>query len=202
MMSQLPSLPMNLTRLACRSVASVLGSYGLTVQEPFQASPAAATIAALAKEAGLEPPSVGASIAFSGPKIRGELLLAGTFDLVAGIRPEVTWSSPAARSAASHLVVRDWAAELANQVLGHLKNRLSGMDVAFVIATPTPLSGPALSAQLPKSAGVRPVLFRAEGGGIWFWLDVVCDPDIDLRVAASERTKEGELILFPAGKGS
>jgi hypothetical protein len=93
-------------------------------------------------------------------------------------------------------MVRDWAAELANQILGRIKNRLRTFNVAVDVSTPTAFSGRALAFARPKSPTIRPFLFDAPAGQVWLWLDTVSDPTLVLTPGGDAGAKEGDIILF------
>jgi CheY-specific phosphatase CheX len=181
--------------MTIRAVSAVFASYGLRLTDAQRAAPGAQGIMAFIKQAGFEPPTVGATINFFGPQIHGELLLASTFDLIARTRPAVGQGALVPESGASQMAVRDWMGELANQVLGQFKNQLRGHSLSFETRTPVPLSGQALAMAVPKSAATRPVLFRAGGGALSFWFDVFCNAELDLNIAVGEESKE-DLVLF------
>src|SRR5882724_10545554 len=111
-----------LARMMSRAVTSVFAGYRMPLHEVPKPRDAAKSLTAWAKDAGLEPPTVGARIAFFGAKIHGDFMLASTFDAIAKTRPTLAGAA-LTKSAASQILVRDWTGELANQILGHLKNQ-------------------------------------------------------------------------------
>jgi hypothetical protein len=183
--------------MASRAVTSVFAAYGVPLQEVPKTAAAGQSIVALARQAALEAPTVGATIAFFGPKLQGELMLASTFDVIARTRPPTARGVLSPQSAASHIMVRDWIGELANQILGRFKTQLRRSALSFETRTPVPLSGHAVTLMRPKGADTRGVLFRAGGGGgVSFWFDVFCEAEVDLSAALTEGARDGELILL------
>jgi len=179
-----------------RAVASVFGAYGLPLQEVPRTGPPVASLVALAKEAGLDPPAVGATISFQGPKLRGELLVASTLEMTMKTRPTAQRKSVAPGSAAGQIMIRDWIGELANQILGHFKMQSTRTGLSFETGAPMPLSGHAMALATPKGTNTSMAGFRASGGSVFCWFDINCAPGIDVRPAAALSNKEGELILL------
>jgi hypothetical protein len=184
-----------LARMMTRAVTSVFTAYRMPLHElPRTKSPQ--TMTALAVQAGLEAPTVGARVAFFGAKLHGEFMIASTFDVIAQTRPSLG-NSTLTQSAASQILIRDWTGELANQILGHFKNQSRRIALTFEARTPIPLSGPAVTMLTPKAPGAQMILLRAGRGGLAFCFDAFCHSDLDLRMAAaSEEANDGSLILL------
>jgi chemotaxis protein CheX len=75
-----------------------------------------------------------ASVGLGGAELRGALIL------VAG-NAFFRATYPLELGPASDADLADWARELANQLLGRIKNRFAGLGINFNISTPTVLSG-------------------------------------------------------------
>jgi chemotaxis protein CheX len=139
-------------------------------------------------------------IGFMSENIRGNLVLASTFKTMAAARPtELKGHSPSSTSATDWILVRDWASELVNQLLGRLKNRLFVFGVDLRISTPTALSGRALSVASTKKSVLPPFIYQGSGHEIWVWLDADMSPAFELgerKKGLPEAAKEGEIILF------
>jgi hypothetical protein len=95
-------------------------------------------------------------IGFTGTRCRGVLLLAVT-------------EAPLLQSNPTSAPARHWIAELANQLLGRVKNRLLRHDVDICASTPIVLRGQHL-APLPRR-NFLPVLFSSGTGYVGTWLD-------------------------------
>jgi hypothetical protein len=122
-----------------------------------------------------------ATVGLTGSHIRGSLLLATTHEPLelAGDEPRI---------------LRDWIAELANQMVGRIKNRLIGMGTTIFYSTPVMLRGEHLAPLIHQPPSL---LFRANGGVVSVWFDVDVDPALVL--AESRDTvaaREGEALLF------
>jgi hypothetical protein len=184
-----------LARMMTRAVTNVFSAYRLPLHElPKARGPQ--TMTALAAQAGLEPPTVGARVAFFGTKIHGEFMLGSTFDVIAKTRPTLKGTA-VTQSAADQIMIRDWTGELANQILGHFKNQSRRLALSFEARTPIPLSGPAVAMMTPKAPGAQMILLRAGRGGLAFCFDAFCHSDLDLRMAgATDDINDGSLILL------
>jgi hypothetical protein len=121
-------------------------------------------------------------IGFTGNDLRGSLLLACS-------REPLSLGGDDVRA------IRDWLAELANQMLGRIKNRLLTLGTVIYCSTPIILRGEHLA---PLDDQPKPQLFRAAGGIVSVWFDV--DQLTDLVLAetpdASATAREGEALLF------
>ena len=123
-----------------------------------------------------------ATLGFTGNDMRGSLLLASSHE-------------PLFLAGDDSALTRDWLAELANQVLGRIKNRLLAMGTTIYYATPISLRGQHLArldAQPPS------LLFDANGGIVSVWFDVDVNPGLVLSATADAciTVAEGEALLF------
>jgi hypothetical protein len=123
-------------------------------------------------------------IGFAGSDMRGTLLLAMTRGLLEDL-------SPSADS------MRDWIAELANQLLGRFKNQLLRFGTEIYAATPSVLRGELLTPVLPLGAlaGHR---FESARGTACVWLDMVIRDGFSLPapVAGDVAPAEGDSLFF------
>lgn len=94
---------------------------------------------------------------------------------------------------------RDWIQELANQLLGRMKNRLLGYGVDLQMTTPMSMRGLHLVLE-PNASESAPLLFHtAEGGAVCVLLDAELVPGLELEQqdgAGDAVPDEGELLLF------
>lgn len=172
-------------RIVSHSTIDLMESRGLAVGRAAAAAggPPRITIAGLA--------------GFTGESIRGTLMIASTFDLFARTRPEETGRHELSPEVPSdwHLL-RDWAAELANQLLGRITNQLFAYGLSLRVSTPTALSGADLAVATPSSKRTRPVVFAAGDDEIWVWWDALSHAELSLALTGDAAAKEGEVILF------
>src|SRR6266545_2035589 len=97
-------------------------------------------------------------IGFAGSDMRGTLLLAMTRGLLEDLSP----------SAAS---MRDWIAELSNQLLGRFKNQLLRFGTEIYAATPSVLRGELIT-PLPRACALAGHCFESAQGSACVWLDL------------------------------
>lgn len=123
-------------------------------------------------------------IGCTGTQIRGSLLLATTREPLGRTAP-VTDSSQ-----------REWLAELTNQLMGRVKNKLSTRGQELHMSTPIVLRGQHL-APIP-SAQIIPLVFTCDGGVICVWFDAELAPGLDLsqEVESVGLIPEGGSLLF------
>jgi chemotaxis protein CheX len=184
-----------LARLAPEAVSEVFASYAITLSRVPLAESRMTMIPPLSGSSGEA--TVAGFIGFSAPAVRGAVLLASTFNVIARARPPEARKRVLSPSSSSDwILVRDWAGELVNQVLGRVKNRMRAVGLTFDVSAPAALSGQALSFAKPKSEHTRPMLFDAHPDRVWFWLDAQWSSEVEPNVPPGRQRKEGEVILF------
>lgn len=139
--------------------------------------------------------ALAALIGFAGPRARGNLLICAPLALLERSHPlapqppdEPAWD------------LADWMGELANQLLGRVKNRLVSYGLFVSMSTPTCLRGRRLHSR-PSSRGLsEQLLFQTElGAKLYVHFNAVLDrtfvfPERPLEHVRCRR--EGELELF------
>jgi hypothetical protein len=123
---------------------------------------------------------------FGGKSMRGALVLATTREPLERTNPDCCGSQ------------RDWVCELANQLMGRVKNRLLARGVEILLATPAGLSGENLS---PAPGKLRaPQVFAAANGFVCVWIDCELMDGFELRTSslpqAESAIPEGKAVLF------
>ncbi len=124
-------------------------------------------------------------IGFTSKHMRGALVLASTNEPLEQTSPD---------ESTSH---RDWICELANQLLGRVKNQLLSRKVEVYASTPIALRGEHLSPVLQQRLVAE--LFTANGGVVCVWMDCEFDADFVLPDSAVEDAApvpEGDMLLF------
>ena len=145
------------------------------------------------------PELTAAVLAFSGPTMRGTLVLAATFDFLASCRPrEARSRTLSSASAGDWLYVRDWSKELVNQLLGRIKRQIVARGLTFEIGALTAQTGDAAGG-LVRRQSVEPTRFVSGAAPVTVWFDV----EISAGAAATLATKradglpkEGDIVLF------
>jgi len=97
--------------------------------------------------------------------------------------------------AGGEATMRDWLAELTNQLLGRVKNRLLALGTVIHCSTPVVLGGERIAPIQSQPLGH---LFTADGGVVSVWLDTLIRPDFQLSPSddVSALGREGDTLLF------
>ena len=144
---------------------------------------------------------VGGLIGFEGPQIRGSLMLICTFQVAARTRPTRLGSASQLSSGVSRdwILVRDWTGELANQLVGRVKNRLLVFGIKFQIATPVALSGRGLALAVQKPANARTIAFGRGEDSVRIVIELAAEPPLSSTMptpGVEEAAREGDVIEF------
>jgi hypothetical protein len=123
---------------------------------------------------------------FGGKQMRGALVLAST-------REPLEITNPGGLTSQ-----RDWICELANQLMGRVKNRLVALDVEIWLSTPAGLTGENLC---PMPGKLRaPQVFAANTGFVCVWIDCELSDGFELPASPSSVVEpamsEGEALIF------
>jgi hypothetical protein len=124
-------------------------------------------------------------IGFSGDEMRGSMLLATSKEPLGRTSPSTDAS------------LREWIAELTNQLLGRIKNRLFSHGVQLHMSTPVVLRGMHISPVF-RGTELVPFYFTCDGGIVCVWFDAEIKPDLDLTQTAgtSDVAVEGTGLFF------
>ncbi|HTV24844.1 MAG TPA: chemotaxis protein CheX [Polyangiaceae bacterium] len=156
---------------------ALFGGYGAPLE--LDASPAHET---------LERASFVAVIGFSSSTFNGSLLMALPNDVVARTLP----------AAGGDLM--DWCGELANQLLGRLKNQLVEYRVSINMTLPVVISGGRFALPAKTRPVTRYFTFASAFGNLLVRLEAELSPDVELvrqvRIEGGRALEEGELLLF------
>lgn len=126
--------------------------------------------------------SLSGIIGFTGQTITGMCLVDAT-------------EAPLAASNPTGGSLRDWVAELSNQLAGRLKHKLLAMGVEVYITTPIVLRATRIE-PLPRTS-MMPRIFHTDNGLVKLWVEVETSPDFQMVPgAAEEAVAEGETLLF------
>jgi CheY-specific phosphatase CheX len=123
-------------------------------------------------------------IGFAGRGVSGTLVLGAT-------------EEPLERSKPGDASERDWIAELANQLLGRIKNKLMRVGIDFYAMPPAVVSGKHL-APVTSQPDFRPWVFATPGGSVCLWIEVNAAAEVHPNIAlmAEDIPCEGDLLLF------
>jgi CheY-specific phosphatase CheX len=154
------------------------------------------TLGALRADFGVTPEDhdVASSVGFTGPEIRGAILMTTRQDLV-----ELAWPEELRHQAPSERDVCDWAGELVNQLVGRVKNALVPFGLALEQSTPTVVTGWHIHRTPAMTAIARRYLFDAGRGTVVFYFDAAVADDFVLARSSDENLQsavEGDVRLF------
>ncbi len=142
-------------------------------------------------------PTMAGRMLFDLPRPGGAIVIASTLGFFAKTRPN---AKSGASLTSDSALERDWAQELANQLLGRLANRLMalGVNVEFATVTPPPEQ---TNVNVPATGEYAPLIFRIGEDTVWIWLDGDAIHAGWLDVAAPPEgavapANEGDIIFF------
>jgi CheY-specific phosphatase CheX len=122
-------------------------------------------------------------LGFTGPAVRGSLVIALTTGLAEQTNPMGASGNP-----------RDWVGELANQLLGRIKLALLDHGLDIYLNLPAVLKGEHL-APIPRRE-VQPMAFQATEGMVGVWIEIEEREGASAERASGDRAKLGEAIFF------
>ncbi len=154
------------------------------------------TLGTLRMDFGLTPEDhdVASSVGFTGPEIRGALLMTTRKDIV-----ELAWPSELRHQSPTERDVCDWAGELVNQLVGRVKNGLVPFGLVLEQSTPTVVTGWHIHRTPAMTAIARRYLFDAGRGSMVLYFDGAVPEDFALVRSADESllsAVEGDVQLF------
>jgi CheY-specific phosphatase CheX len=140
--------------------------------------------------------SVVSLIGYSGDAAKGTLLVVARAE---GLKQSHPMTAMGADVSASDL--NDWSGEIANQILGRIKNALLPYGVTIALAIPSTVTGSHLDVSRPPGSAWLPVAVRSDTGLVFgFALSIAFAPGFDLKTfdqaKGNEAKKEGDGILF------
>lgn len=137
-------------------------------------------------------PEMGSIVGFRGRGLRGGLAFVASPDFVARLLPVPK------RAARAELQLRDWSSEIANQIVGRLKNKLSAHAIDFEIGTPVCFRGSSIRLSfLPEADGLT-LDFRVGDDPVRVYLDCAVAPieNADGPAPPPRIVTEGDVVLF------
>jgi CheY-specific phosphatase CheX len=162
-----PETQQLLNTIAADACRDLFASYGVVLSKQAQNDASA-------------PVHLSGIVGFSGPGISGTCVLAASEDPIARTNP-VQGS------------LREWIAELSNQLVGRIKNQLLVRGADVYVTTPVVLRGEHL-APVPRMA-VPPLSFETERGNVFVWVEFETAPELILGPPI-ETMSEGDTMLF------
>ena len=164
--------------LLTRSAFELFETYGCTIERGSR-SPEAKVHLDL---------TLGAAIGFTGEYVRGILAIAVDDELAKRLNPVL----PDPDSCGGD----DWIGELANQLLGRLKNKLLRFNIEVAITTPIIVHGSHLKIGTVHRKATR-LAFSSGASQADVWLDAEVDPALAISEEdAPDVQAEGAMVLF------
>ena len=133
-------------------------------------------------------------IGFGGDLLRGTLIILAPLNVV-----RASYPSELKDCAESAIQVFDWAGELANQVLGRIKNRLDSRGVEVFVSMPKVMLASHFSVPTSSRGAVCGLRFLAPGQErVGIWLDALARSSTQPIIGPiqSLSSGEGEMLLF------
>lgn len=125
----------------------------------------------------------GAVLGFTGESMRGTLVLAMAAETIHRSSPPPSGS------------LREWIAELSNQLLGRIKNQLLAYGVEIHVTVPVVIRGRLLSSE--SGPELVPYRFIADGADVLVWFDPEIVAGLELvKVPDGEAHPEGATFFF------
>ncbi len=135
-----------------------------------------------------------ATIGFTGEAIFGALAITASPDFVASTLPEqIRHVTPDTEAMA------DWAGELANQLLGRIKNKLLPLSIDIAVSTPVVFIGQKIRHLTSAPKLHRDFSFSYKTATCTVVFEANCAPDLEIgdpSTVEAQSMPEGELELF------
>lgn len=132
-----------------------------------------------------------AVIGFTSDELRGSLAISAKVEFFAATN--VISEAPTDEQ------VRDWAGELANQLMGRLKNRLLGYDLVLAMGTPMVITGLSMELGQRRAGIVNRLAWNSPKGACEAWFEASCEAGLVLTPSATAdmvTQAEGDLLFF------
>ena len=131
-------------------------------------------------------------VGFRGKDLRGGLAFVVTSDLIAELLPVSRTPEQSERQ------LRDWSAEMSNQLLGRLKNKLAAKALDFRIGSPACFTGRSIQLVFVPARESFTLTFRAATGTARIHLDCWLEAGVafDLGIEDLRILSEGDVLFF------
>ena len=134
---------------------------------------------------------LGSVVGFTGTNMRGGLAFVAPAALVAQLLPV-----PRAEGRAE-LQLRDWSAEIANQLIGRFKNKLSARAFDFDVGTAVCFKGSTMSITFPPQTSEASICLTISWAGVSVYLDCAFVEGAVLPDGPTlQIIPEGDVLLF------
>lgn len=133
-------------------------------------------------------------LGFSGDLMKGSLVISCKKVLLEKSHPNLAMDMPVGEPE-----VLDWVGELANQLLGRLKNKIATTGVKFSMSTPTTMCGKSMQVTIPKDGYALQQLYQGPHGDFVVHVLTVVDASVNFDATSNNKSQvaaEGGAILF------
>ncbi len=164
--------------IADECTAGLFDAYGLTVSRQATGAPS-------------DNDGLVAVVGFTGDEFRGSLAVSADFATIRA--SNVISASPTPQQD------RDWAGELANQLLGRIKNRLVALGAGVSMGIPMVFSGRQIRRRDPQHDPGLEMFFGTEHGRVVVWIEGIFADDfafLDTPAEEDVSEEEGAFLLF------
>jgi CheY-specific phosphatase CheX len=153
-------------------------------------------ISHLSAEAASSEPTFASVISFKNELISGSLISVCNSRFLDKSHPNHEMGMPVGQEE-----ILDWSGEVANQLLGRVKNLLANFKVKFDMGTPTTVTGQTMAIAEPKDGFLLKLQFEGSLGPLVVYFQAIPDPrlvfETGQRSDVNESTiEEGESIFF------
>ena len=133
-------------------------------------------------------------IGYSGDQVKGSMVISCERELLDKSHPNHAMGMPVGDPE-----IIDWIGEIANQMLGRIKNKLSSAGVKFAMGTPTTVTGKSMQITPPKDCFALSLVYKGPMKDFQIYLLTVIEPSVTLKAvesSAATTASEGASILF------
>ena len=134
-------------------------------------------------------------IGLAGDLITGSLAITCKEDLLMKTHPNIAMGMPVGQED-----LTDWLGEIANQMLGRIKNLVLEYGVSFSLSAPTVVKGQSINVQEQGKKAVTRQFFSADGHPVVLTLVAIINPnfnfDTAVKVSTGTKATEGDSLLF------
>ncbi|MCX6130928.1 MAG: chemotaxis protein CheX [Proteobacteria bacterium] len=131
-------------------------------------------------------------LGYSGDLIKGSLVVSCEKQLLDKSHPNLAMGMPVDESD-----LLDWVGEMTNQLLGRIKNKISGIGIKFSMSTPTTVTGKSMQIKPDKDGFTIANTYSGPYGDLAIQLLMIADPEVKFESIKSVNVaSEGDAMLF------
>lgn len=135
---------------------------------------------------------VASVLGFAGEQMKGSLVVSCERSLLAASHPNLAMGMPVDEAS-----ILDWSGEMANQMLGRIKNKLSTIGIKMSMSTPTTVTGKAMQVRAAKDGHAAEFVFTTSQGSLCVHFLVVIGDGVRFDAeATASAASEGDSLLF------